>query len=225
MHRRFGVSDIPDAYLFFPTELGGLDLRSPFISIMPVRGTVAAADPARTLLDAFFDAERDAYAARKAAFERRRQNHPQHPHHPQPGVQQQRWEPETDRDRDTFMGFAEFARYREDLAYAFDGDLARVYERLLEQPLEEGIAGPGPALASGIQALDSGAGGGFGGGATGGGGIHGSWEAMEPYWKWVARLYGPEAMDRFGGLTIVEPGLLPMGMVSIFRDKRVKWQG
>jgi hypothetical protein len=41
----------------------------------------------------------------------------------------------------------------------------------------------------------------------------------------VAALYGPEVMERFGGLIIVDPGLLPIGMVSLFRDKRVKWQG
>ncbi|KAJ3569215.1 hypothetical protein NPX13_g6159 [Xylaria arbuscula] len=45
LHSRFGVSNIPDAYLFFPMELGGLDLRSPFISILPVRGAVLD-DPA-----------------------------------------------------------------------------------------------------------------------------------------------------------------------------------
>lgn len=46
---------------------------------------------------------------------------------------------------------------------------------------------------------------------------------MDPYWRWVAQLYGPEAIKRFGGLDIVEPGLLPTGMVSIFRDRRLTW--
>ncbi len=37
--------------------------------------------------------------------------------------------------------------------------------------------------------------------------------------------YGPEIVGRFGGLRIVDAGLLPMGMVTLFREKRVKWQG
>ncbi|KAI5921478.1 hypothetical protein F4810DRAFT_712513 [Camillea tinctor] len=225
VHQRFGVSDIPDAYLFFPMELGGLDLRSPFVSIMQVRGTVPA-DPSRTLLDAFFDAERDAYAARKAAFERGRQNTTTAStttatgrlYYPAQSVplHHQQWEPETERERETFMSFAEFARYREDLCYSFDGELAQVYKNLLEQPREESVAGPGPGISAAIQGLDS---------ASSNSGIHSPWGTMEPYWKWVAQLYGPEVIDRFGGLTIVEPGLLPMGMVTIFRDKRVTWQG
>jgi hypothetical protein len=31
---RFGIDNIPDRYFFFPTDLGGLDLRSPFVSLL-----------------------------------------------------------------------------------------------------------------------------------------------------------------------------------------------
>lgn len=48
---------------------------------------------------------------------------------------------------------------------------------------------------------------------------------MDAYWKWMAELYGPEMIDRFGGLSVVESGLLPIGMVGLFRDQKVKWQG
>jgi len=45
----------------------------------------------------------------------------------------------------------------------------------------------------------------------------------------VLALGGPAVRARgyqpLGRLNIVEPGLLPLGMVSIFRDKRAKWQG
>lgn len=47
---------------------------------------------------------------------------------------------------------------------------------------------------------------------------------MEAYWKWTAQLYGPEMIERFGGLRAVEPGLLPIGMVGLFRDEKVKLQ-
>ncbi|KAI0447131.1 hypothetical protein F4803DRAFT_559033 [Xylaria telfairii] len=206
LHTRFGVSDIPDAYLFFPVELGGLDLRSPFVSILPIREAVVS-DPSR-MLDAFLEAERDNYASKKRAFER--------------GIYRNSassWAPEDPRDRESFLAFDEYARCREDLNYDFSGNLASVFERLLEVPAEGrgGISVASASVRGGIEALAN--------LSHGLKGITGNWYAMEPYWRWVAQLYGPEAIARFGGLNIVEPGLLPMGMVSIFRDKRMKWQG
>ncbi|CAJ2512661.1 Uu.00g007800.m01.CDS01 [Anthostomella pinea] len=205
MAERFGVSDIPDAYLFFPIELGGLDLKSPFISILQVRNTVLP-DPTR-ILDTFLEAERDNYNVRKAAFDKGWVHHQ--------GLDNPNWQPESQRDRETFMSFDEFARYRQDMNYNFHNDLEKVYKKLLELPSEEGIIGCSK-VTNGIQALS---------GQGNLKGIHHNWHGMDPYWRWIAQLHGPEAMDRFGGLNIVEPGLLPIGMVSIFRDKRVKWQG
>ncbi|KAI1738815.1 hypothetical protein F4680DRAFT_159743 [Xylaria scruposa] len=203
LHTRFGVSHIPDAYLFFPIELGGLDLRSPFVSILPIREAVVS-DPGE-MLDAFLEAERDDYANGKRTFERDIWRNAS-------------WEPEEPQDRDNFMAFDEYARYREDLNYKFSNNLARVFERLLEVPAgSEGISVASASVRGGIEALAN--------LSNGLKDITGNWNAMDSYWCWVAQLYGPEAIRRFGGLNIVEPGLLPMGMVSIFRDKRVKWQG
>ncbi|KAI8956302.1 hypothetical protein F4801DRAFT_573825 [Xylaria longipes] len=205
LHTRFGVSDIPDAYLFFPIELGGLDLRSPFVSILPVREAVVS-DPSQ-MLDTFLEAERDDYARRKLAFERGARPNSSPP-----------WAPENPRDRENFFAFDEYARYREDLMYRFSDNLASVFKRLLEVPAGGGgISAASAGVRGGIEALAN--------LSHGLKNITGNWRAMEPYWRWVAQLYGPEAIRRFGGLNIVEPGLLPMGMVSIFRDKRVKWQG
>jgi hypothetical protein len=57
------------------------------------------------------------------------------------------------------------------------------------------------------------------------GGISFHWSNMNAYWKWTAQLYGPEMIERFGGLSVMEAGLLPIGMVGLFRDQKVKWQG
>jgi hypothetical protein len=212
LRSRFGVSDIPDAYLFFPVELGGLDLRSPFISVLPVREAVIS-DP-DTVLDKFFEAERDDYARKKSAFERGSVQR-------YPGA----WEPEDPRERELFMSFDEYSRYREDLHYGFQDNLESAFGKLLETPSEEtgGIHRASTAVRDGLGALVHSVQGHRQGRVPKG--ITGNWQAMDPYWRWVAQLYGPEAIRRFGGLDIVEPGLLPMGMVSIFRDKRVKWQG
>ena len=56
-------------------------------------------------------------------------------------------------------------------------------------------------------------------------GITAQWSSMEAYWKWITQMYGPEMIDKFGGLNVVDFGLLPIGMVSMFRQRRTKWQG
>ncbi|KAI5866388.1 hypothetical protein GGS23DRAFT_556882 [Durotheca rogersii] len=205
IRERFGISDIPDAYFFFPMELGGLDLKSPFISTLQVHNTVLR-NPAGAL-DKFLEAERDAYDALKAKFEKG--GHLAR-------STKQNWDADLRIDPDTFMSFDEYARYREDIGYAFSGNLLDVYLDLTKVPREEDTLTPSAALMNGIRALAS---------RNAKKGIHADWSGMEPYWKWIAQLYGPEVIDRFGGLSIVEPGLLPTGMVSIFREKRVKWQG
>ena len=48
---------------------------------------------------------------------------------------------------------------------------------------------------------------------------------LTSYDKWIIQLYGPDMIARFGGLTIVEKGLLPTGMVKMFQESRFKWQG
>ncbi|KAI0489931.1 hypothetical protein F4859DRAFT_172612 [Xylaria cf. heliscus] len=219
LRTRFGVSDIPDAYLFFPVELGGLDLRNPFVSILPIRGAVVS-DPGQ-LLDAFLEAERDDYAGKKRAFERGVGLHRNSMNPWAPGTAPAPGHGHAQPERDQFLAFDEYAGCREDLNYDFSDSLASVFQRLLEVPVGDGggIQTASVPVRAGLDALAPLA------RAPGLKGITGNWHAMDTYWRWVAQLYGPEAITRFGGLNIVEPGLLPMGMVSIFRDKRVKWQG
>ncbi|RYP48508.1 hypothetical protein DL769_011194 [Monosporascus sp. CRB-8-3] len=212
LEQRFGIRDVPDAYLFFPMELGGLDLRSPFVSILQAHDRVRPGDP-EAAVERFLEAEREAYARHKAAFESRVPVS-----HPRGGT---RWEP-SGPDRDTFMGFEEYTRHREAFYHGLEGTMNAMYRSLLRAPRGRGIRECPPSVARGVEGLQL-RGPGFPGGGLGG--FNPRWEAMEPYWKWVAALYGPEAMERFGGLHIAEPGLLPMGMVSVFRGRRVKWQG
>ncbi|KAF4982105.1 hypothetical protein FZEAL_2211 [Fusarium zealandicum] len=211
LSQRFGITDIPDGYLYLPMELGGLDLQSPFISLLQIHDEVPES-PAK-LVDAFVEAERDAYKKAKEAFL-------------DGSTAQQRysldnpgWAPESEHDRSNFMSFDEYVTYREHFYFELDDadlELGQVFKRLMRRPEEKSVESDDSKVSTALEQLR---------GQFNLRGITQSWGSMEPYWRWVAMMYGPELVDRFGGMNIVDPGLLPMGMVSMFRDKRVKWQG
>jgi len=165
---RFGVRDIPDAYLFFPVELGGLDLRSPFISVLPVRESVPSATD--KILERFLEAEREDYKQKKRAYENGSSVPNPYPY-PYPNINpnpnrggggapktamattRTRTRKTTGgynaaRDRKEFMSFDEYVRYREDLYYDFLDNLGVVYGKLLDVPVETSDFGIGEASAS-----------------------------------------------------------------------------
>ncbi|KAF2183982.1 hypothetical protein K469DRAFT_689720 [Zopfia rhizophila CBS 207.26] len=203
IEQRFGVKDIPDGFLFFPVELGGLDLKSPFVGLLQIRESVR--ENPYDLMDEFEENERDEYvrAARDFTGNTKIQRY---------NVEDPNWKPAE--GADDFFSFEEFTRHREEFA-GFKGKLVDTYRALLKRPSEESI----DVSVQVKQALDQ------LNGQANLRGITGNWGVMEAYWKWVAQMYGPEMVERFGGLNVVDPGLLPIGMVSLFRDKRVKWQG
>ncbi|KAK3633942.1 hypothetical protein LTR56_015552 [Elasticomyces elasticus] len=197
---RQGVTDIPDGYFYFPTDLGGLEIQSPFITLLQVRDAVLA--DSNTLFKEFESAELEAYRGAKRTFEdgeplkkRRR-------------TVDSAYQPE---DPDTFMTLEEYTKYREELNYGYTNQLADIYAKLLEKPSQQGVEtenhGEIQTALRGQQSSKL-----------------CDWYSMEPYWKYVAQLYGPEMLQRFGSFKIVDAGLLPMGMVALFRSGRVQWQ-
>jgi hypothetical protein len=186
MQERFGISNIPDGYLYFPASFGGLELHNPFIGLIQLRDSVY--EHPEKALDNFVDAEAEAYRRARYAFE----NGQVYSGNPKPIV------------ADTgFMSFEEFTRYREEFHSSYEGNLYSVFEELLEQPTAETVD---VNKSDNIMLSNYGS-------LTG------------DYWRWVAQLYGPDMIERFGGLNIVDAGLLPIGMVNLFREGKVKWQG
>ena len=204
IEQRFGVTGIPDGYFFFPSVLGGLEIQSPFVSLLQMREDTAK-DPGK-LLDDFLQKEREAYQAAKARYESGElaethdyMNDPNWMHRP--------------KDSEQFFSFEEYTKFRE----VADNDLGHVFQELLEASVGQNIEGPdnhGPVVNA-LSAL---------GGQSNLRGIKANWYEMDSYWKWVTQLYGPEMIQRFGGLRIVDPGLLPTGMVSLLRSARLDWQ-
>ncbi|CAJ0554364.1 Ff.00g128770.m01.CDS01 [Fusarium sp. VM40] len=207
--QRFGVDDIPDGYLYFPMELGGLDLKSPFISLLQIHDQVVESPP-KLMVD-FEEAERSAYDSYKECFlsgktrtERYRLDDPE-------------WTPDSQHEKDNFMSFEEFTRYREAFFFSnFSGSnrLHRIFRKLMKRPSEIKVEQGDGKISSAMEQLRK---------EPMLKGITGWWTNMDAYWTWVTTFYGPEIVDRFGRLNIVNTELLPIAMVSLFRDKRVNW--
>jgi len=51
----------------------------------------------------------------------------------------------------------------------------------------------------------------------------GNWYDRSDVGKWVMLLYADEILQRFGTLKIVEPTLIPVGMLSAFRSSKIAW--
>ncbi|KAF2833078.1 hypothetical protein CC86DRAFT_338215 [Ophiobolus disseminans] len=201
---RFDVSDIPDGFLFFPVELGGLDLKSPFVGLLQIRESVQ--ENPYTLLDEFEENEREDYTALKNSFDRGDTQSARYARDNPDSV------PE---DPDTFLSFDEFVRYREAFRSGGKASIVSTYHALLQRPIEQ----PVDASVQVRQALEQLQ------GQSNLRGITSDWNIMEAYWKWIAQMYGPEMLQKFGGMNVVDPGLLPIGMVGFFRQRRTKWQG
>ncbi len=194
---RFGIEDIPDGYLYFPTALGGLDLQNPFIKLIQVRDGVF--ESPSSILSDFLAAEREAYRQAQMKF------------HDGLVYRQGNKDPTfVPEDRNVLFSFEEFSRYREEFACDYKGNLVSVFGDLMDSPEKEEIE-MGDEEENLLAKLCE-------------EGEVGKW-ANDGYARWVVKLFGKEMRERFGGYSVVEKGLLPMGMVGLFRSGRVKWQG
>lgn len=200
---RFGNTSIPDGYFFLPIDLGGLELSSPFIKLVGLRDSIIASPD--SLMDDFFKREEEKYTRLKRDYlAKDKDRHI---------AQHNGYRPD---DVNTFMSFEEYTRHRDLLSYPPGRQLVHVYDDLLCHPPQQviGYDNSGP-ISVGLAKLQS---------QNGLSGIKNQWDAMSPYWKWVAQLYGPDIVDRFGGFNVVDPGLLPIGLISQFRSGRVSWR-
>lgn len=200
---RFNVSDLPDGFLYFPVELGGLDLKSPFVGLLQIRDSVKA-NPYE-LLDEYEEKEKDDYADAKRRFDKGELKHMRG------NTEKPDFRPE---DADVFFSIEEFTQYREAFSSMGKANLRNVYLELLKRPSEEPV-NPSTQVHQALQELRQ----------SNLRGIVSSWYTMDAYWKWIAQMYGPGMIARFGGFNIVDPGWLPIGVVSQFRQRRTKWKG
>lgn len=81
-------------------------------------------------------------------------------------------------------------------------DLANAYEQLLSQPGDASWTSDAPGVL-----------------------LNSTFAHKSNYQRWIIQLYAQNMISRFGGLEVVEKGLLPAGMVNMLRQSRFNWQG
>lgn len=220
---RFNISpsDIPDGYLYWPSTHGGLGLQNPFVSLLLYRRQVEKTPD--KLMDKYLEDEEYVYTRSKARFEEgfslmdiqdseseaasfaldADDNTPAYDGtHRWTTVRGFRDAPEFDDLRhEPFMSAAEFARYRERTEAA----LGRVYHRLMAAPQVTHFDPTGDVKAV-LAHYDT-------------------WTALGEYERWVVQLYHKDIVARFGGVDVVDQGLLPTGLMAMLRESRFRWQG
>lgn len=226
IEQKLDTSGIPDGFLYYPTSMGGLGLKNPFIDLYMIRDNLKN-DPEH-LMDTFFSNERVQYRALQRRFEKVDldlsddegardtltaswdvQDPMNWDNIPLPfsnevfGRYIQPPGDWSDLRDEPFMSFDEFTQHREITSHA----LGSVLKQLLEVPTPGyfSLHGEVQRLASNLQ------------------GAH-TWSGWTPYERWVVQLYSSDIVSRFGSLSIVEEGLLPIGLMKMLTQSRFKWQ-
>ena len=195
---RFGIHDVPDAFLYLPEELGGLALSNPFVPFLVIRDQLIKSPDG--VMDNFFEWEKEEYKRVRDTFNAYGGY-----------VKNSRgvfelstdgFSSSTSKDQSKFMSMTEYTQHR----MSTSSELKRTYEELCRTPWGDDIT-----LSTDVQAaLDrvsdlrrSG---------------------FDSDDRWLLQLCSPELLHIFGGLNIVDRGLLPLGVMTMLRSKKVTWQ-
>lgn len=202
---KFGT-DIPDGFLYWPTSMGGLGLQNPFITVQMSRQHIKSPEEA---MDKFLQQEELKYNRDKARFEE--------------GIGEAGDASDSDsssssssttsavwrgdapeyadlRAEKAFMSLDEYTRYRERTSYL----LAEAYLSLMESPDPASVESSGAVKAVLPEE---------------------AWRALSDYEKWVVQQHHRDMVARFGGLDVVDKGLLPTGLMTMLRKSQFRWQG
>ncbi|KIM41934.1 hypothetical protein M413DRAFT_445137 [Hebeloma cylindrosporum] len=218
LEERFGITDLPEGYFYFPISSGGLELRNTMLELLALERRdkpLAAADDAELpessddnepesdyngyVSDDGFEEDKSTaehkFAARIAedrkAYARLKEV----------------WDQDQDKRRsrlfavpDEFMSFDEYTALRE----SWLSNWGASYRDMLESPTPRNVV-----LVPKVREV------------IGSGGSR-EWSSMDWYERWVVSMYGEEVVRKFGGLEAVDPNLIPVGMVQLFRTSRMK---
>lgn len=124
---RFEIQGIPDGYIFFPSEYGGLELHNPFIELIQLQNEVFE-DPENAISNVKI-AEKEEYHRAKRNFENGKVDRRKNVVRSFVPV-----------DHDKFMSFEEYTELREEFSGSHNGCINSVFKKLLQQPEKKGVA-------------------------------------------------------------------------------------
>jgi hypothetical protein len=205
IEERFGVSDVPDAFIFLPEALGGLGVRNPFIDPFLVRDKVCKSPAAR--MKKFLKDEDDMYNDAKVEFEelteqdrKRRQRAIYTDSYGESSISS-----DLEKSLETFMTKEEFIANRESTS----PELAALYQELMEVPQKKRIVTSMRVSRTILKLEDS---------------LNEAGRESKGELEWLLQLYERELLEKCGGMSIVEKNLLPLGILTILRKRKVAWQ-
>ncbi|KAI0392565.1 hypothetical protein F5Y17DRAFT_459783 [Xylariaceae sp. FL0594] len=211
IEERFGVTGIPDAFIFLPESLGGLGVKNPFIPYLAHRqnfnSTVVSPEK---IMARFFVDERSAYSQARQEYlrlstpeERLSRLRSLYPDDIQFEYARLMLGPVLTPGRDEeFMSFEEYTEYRESDSRA----LRHTYCELLTVPARGGLEADTPF----IQELWT-------------AGYHTADDSQRLQVLWVLKMYEEELKDLYGGFKLIDAQYLPLGVLDMLRRKGVQW--
>jgi hypothetical protein len=54
-------------------------------------------------------------------------------------------------------------------------------------------------------------------------GTRDDWSKMNSYQRWIVSMFGEGVMEKFDGLEVVDPTFIPLGMVQLYKNARMRW--
>jgi len=220
LEERFGITDLPEGYFYFPIGSGGLELRNTMLELLALerrdKPLAAADDP--EVRESSDDSEPESddvpddsdFVEDKAMAEQKFTKRIAADQKAYARLKEV-WDQDQDKRRskralqsgsvpDEFMSFDEYTALRE----SWLSNWGASYCNMLESPTPRTVV-----LVPKVREV------------IGNGGSR-QWASMDWYERWVVSMYGEEVVRKFGGLEAVDPNLIPVGMVQLFRSSRMK---
>ncbi|PPQ98462.1 hypothetical protein CVT26_013863 [Gymnopilus dilepis] len=221
---RFSVTDLPEGYFYFPIASGGLELRNTMLEILALQrdnrplaswGSKSAifgedksagdSDNNANASETFNESEYTAEKKFPKLMENDRQRY---------DTLKDVWDHDKDNQRkygsrnssnpkEKFMSFEEYTTLRE----SWLSPWGESYRHMLGLPSVRSVSFV-PKVEEALKLTQSES--------------PVIWSSLDWYKQWVLSMYGEEVVKKFGGLDAVDPNLIPVGMVQLFRTSRIK---
>lgn len=199
VQERFGVQNIPAGWYYWPISMGGLGVKNPFIPLYAIRDDIC--ENPTIEFGKLCEKDEEAYTIRKERWDN--------------GTLKRSGALDRTLQDGSFMPYEEYILHRPQRFKNWNV----CYTGLLGAPKECKVALTAE-LGAALNNVSNAA-----AGLTGRGGIsRGGWESMNVYWQWVVACYGEGMVEKWGGLEVVRPGSLPVGMVDVWKSKKLKWE-